>query len=368
MNERHVPIFNSANILTLFRVALVPVFVVLLLKDTLPSTAAALAVYFIASLTDYLDGIIARGRGLQTPFGEFLDPLADKLLVGGAFISLTTIPGLGIPLWIVSIILAREVTITAMRIAALRRDVPMKTELSGKVKTFFQMGSLHIILIMIVLQRAILGGAPLTDTRFWVTRYGNLFGNVLQILPPVLVGISALLALLSMVQYIFKNRHIFTPSARLDPIVGAVTSGLFIGYVKRGSGTMASMVACGIWVFTSSSRFYPIIVLVATTLGFLMSGYAERRVFGEPDSSKIVIDEMSGMLLTYLSFSFSWNLKGLIYGMVGFLLFRTFDILKPTPLSSLQRIRGGPGIMLDDIAAGVLSNGLLQLMRLLVFQ
>jgi CDP-diacylglycerol--glycerol-3-phosphate 3-phosphatidyltransferase len=368
MEERDIPILNAANALTLFRVALVPLFVVLLLGYTLLSASAALAVYFVASVTDYLDGVIARRFGLRTSFGVFLDPLADKLLVGGAFISLATIPDLGIPLWIVAVMLLREVAVTVLRVKALRRNMPIQTERSGKVKTFFQMGSILIILIMVVLQRALYNGESRGETGFWVMRLGNPWGTVLQLLPAVLVGISTILAILSMIQYLVKNRHLLTPGGGIDFTVRAVTSCLFIGSMGRGSGTVASLAACGIWVFTSSSRYFPFLVLASVAAGMLMSGYAERKVFKEPDSPKIVIDELAGMLVTYLSFTFSWSIAGLVYGTAGFLLFRLFDILKPGPLHALQRIKGGPGIMLDDLAAAVAANGLLQLIRLILFR
>jgi CDP-diacylglycerol--glycerol-3-phosphate 3-phosphatidyltransferase len=208
--------FNIANILTLLRVVLIPVFVLLLLRRTPASGVAALLVFVSASLTDYLDGIVARTRGLQSRVGEFMDPLADKLLVGSAFVCFSLVPGVFVPLWLVAVVILRELFVTVMRIVAIRRKVPIKTEFLGKIKTFFQMITILLILVVLILYRyeaddvASMVG---TDAGgFWVDTYGQCIGEVLFILPAVLVGISALLALVSMIQYCAKNRQLFSTS------------------------------------------------------------------------------------------------------------------------------------------------------------
>lgn len=146
------------------------------------------------------------------------------------------------------------------------------------------------------------------------------------------------------------------------------SSGFFIGYIPRGSGTVASVVACIIWLLLSDKGYYPILPLFFTVMGFVVSGYAERIVFREPDSSKIVIDEIAGILLTYVTFSFSWNLEGFLYLGAGFLFFRLLDVYKPIPISLMEKIGGGAGIMLDDVLSAVIANGLLQLIRLILFR
>ena len=151
-------------------------------------------------------------------------------------------------------------------------------------------------------------------------------------------------------------------------MVNLLSSGVFSGYVPRGSGTAASLLACIVWIVLSHSRVYPVLALVATVTGFAICGYAERVVFGEKDSSKIVIDEIAGMLLTFTTFSFSWNAQGLFYLASGFLFFRFFDIVKPVPIRTLQNIGGGAGIMLDDIGSAAIANGLLQVLRIVIFR
>ena len=155
----------------------------------------------------------------------------------------------------------------------------------------------------------------------------------------------------------------------VKPIIKALASGFFTGYVPRGGGTVASLLACGIWMILSSTTRHNVVVpLLVTALGFSIAGYAEREVFSEPDSPKIVIDEISGMLVTYMGFTFSRDLQGLVFGTAGFLLFRFFDIFKPGPVGLAQKVEGGPGIMLDDLASAALANGLLWLIRILFFR
>jgi phosphatidylglycerophosphatase A len=150
-------------------------------------------------------------------------------------------------------------------------------------------------------------------------------------------------------------------------LVRFLASGFFTGYVPRGSGTVASLLASCLWIVLSKTRWYPVFPLVFTILGFCITGYAERVLFGEPDSSRITIDEIAGMLVTYASFSFTFDLEGVVYGIGGFVLFRLFDIWKPYPIRRIQYVKGSAGIMLDDLASAAAANGLLQLIRLLLF-
>jgi phosphatidylglycerophosphatase A len=147
-----------------------------------------------------------------------------------------------------------------------------------------------------------------------------------------------------------------------------VASGFFTGYVPRGGGSIASLLACAAWILLPGETLhYGIASLLVTALGFSISGYAEREVFFERDSPRIVIDEIAGMLLTYVGFTFSPDVQGLVYAAAGFLFFRAFDILKPGPVGLMQNLRAAPGIMLDDVAAAAFANGLLWLIRILVF-
>lgn len=136
--------FNIANILTMIRIALVPVFVWLFLSGGTELRLAAAILFLVAALTDKLDGYLARSRGLITDLGKLLDPIADKALVIAALL-LLSIEGL-VPWWVTALILLREFGITFMRMAMVRRSV-MAASQGGKIKTVLQMGFLTVLLV-----------------------------------------------------------------------------------------------------------------------------------------------------------------------------------------------------------------------------
>jgi CDP-diacylglycerol--glycerol-3-phosphate 3-phosphatidyltransferase len=128
-------LMNVANALTVARICLVPVFVVCLVAGGTGWRLAALAAFGGASLTDLLDGELARRRGLVTDFGKIADPIADKALTGAALITLSVIGEL--PVWVTALILFRELGITALRFAVIRRGVIAASQ-GGKLKTLLQ--------------------------------------------------------------------------------------------------------------------------------------------------------------------------------------------------------------------------------------
>jgi CDP-diacylglycerol--glycerol-3-phosphate 3-phosphatidyltransferase len=130
-----VGLVNVANVLTVLRIFLVPVFVVCLLAGGTGWRLAALAAFGGASLTDFLDGQLARKRGLVTDFGKIADPIADKALIGAALITLSALAEL--PWWVTGLILFRELGITALRFAVIRRGVIAASQ-GGKLKTLLQ--------------------------------------------------------------------------------------------------------------------------------------------------------------------------------------------------------------------------------------
>jgi CDP-diacylglycerol--glycerol-3-phosphate 3-phosphatidyltransferase len=133
-------ILNLPNILTLFRIVLiVPVCVLVFAGDPV-SVFIAVLLFFIASLTDWVDGYIARRQGLVSITGKFLDPLADKLLVMAVMVMM--LPMGRIPSWLVIILLARELTISGLRAIAATEGYVISAGAGGKLKTSFQMAGL----------------------------------------------------------------------------------------------------------------------------------------------------------------------------------------------------------------------------------
>lgn len=136
---------NLANKITLLRIAMVPIFMVLMLLEFPYHMEAALAVFLAASLTDKLDGYLARKYNMITDFGKFMDPLADKLLVTGAFVVLIQLGR--IEAWIVFVILAREFAVTGLRSLAAAQNVIIAASNYGKVKTVTQIVAIAILLL-----------------------------------------------------------------------------------------------------------------------------------------------------------------------------------------------------------------------------
>jgi len=139
---RHLP-----NLLSLFRILLVPLLVVVLLTKFENKEFVGLGVFLLASLTDLLDGWIARRFGLVTRLGKLLDPAADKILTAAAFISLVELnPGL-VPAWMVVAIVSRELAVSALRSFAAAERIVIGASLAGKVKTIVQVIAISLIII-----------------------------------------------------------------------------------------------------------------------------------------------------------------------------------------------------------------------------
>ena len=171
---------NLPNKLTMFRVILIPFFVVFLLVDiTSVDKWIALAIFIVASLTDLLDGKIARKYNLVTNFGKFMDPLADKLLVCSALICLVALER--IPAWMVIVIIAREFIISGFRLVASDNGVVIAASYWGKFKTTFQ-----IIMICMMI-------ADLEE---------------LQLLTMIVTWVAVILTVVSLVDYLVKNKDV----------------------------------------------------------------------------------------------------------------------------------------------------------------
>ena len=139
-----VGLWNVANVLTVVRVILVPVFVVCLLAGGTTWRLVALAIFCIASFTDLLDGRLARSRGLVTDFGKIADPVADKALTGAALICLSALGEL--PWWVTGLILFREIGVTVLRFWVIRRGV-IAASRGGKLKTLLQIVAICLYIL-----------------------------------------------------------------------------------------------------------------------------------------------------------------------------------------------------------------------------
>lgn len=139
---------NTANKLTVFRIILVPFFVLFMLTDfTQYNQIIALIIFIIASITDHFDGYVARKYNMITTFGKFMDPIADKLLVSSALICLTALGT--IPAWAVIIIILREFAISGLRLVAAENGGVIAAAGWGKAKTASQMTAIIMLLLPI---------------------------------------------------------------------------------------------------------------------------------------------------------------------------------------------------------------------------
>ena len=191
-NKNKESIWNLPNALTIFRIILIIPFTVLLLggqrgwfgSNLLVPDILADLIFIIASLTDMLDGKIARRFGLVSNFGKFMDPLADKLLVCTAMIALIDMKR--IPAWVVIVIIAREFIISGFRLIAVENGKVIAASWWGKFKTTFQM---IMVILMIVEPSLALMGMPV-------------------IIVDIIMYIALALTIISLIDYLVKNRSV----------------------------------------------------------------------------------------------------------------------------------------------------------------
>ena len=168
---------NLPNKITMLRVFLIPFFVVFMLVSAIPySKYIALVVFVVASLTDTLDGYIARKYKLVSNFGKFMDPLADKLLVSSAMICLVSLNR--IPAWVVIVIISREFIISGFRLVASDAGVVIAASWWGKIKTVVQM------IMVIVL---------------------SIHNPVVAVIEQILIYLALVLTVVSLLDYLIKN-------------------------------------------------------------------------------------------------------------------------------------------------------------------
>lgn len=139
------PIFNIPNILTMMRIAAIPLLAGLLMSPSQEAGFWAAAVFALASITDWLDGYLARRLEIVTVFGKFLDPIADKLIVMAALIMI--LPYNRVPAWMVLVILGREIIITGLRGIASSEGIIIQASDLGKFKTIFQIVAIIALLL-----------------------------------------------------------------------------------------------------------------------------------------------------------------------------------------------------------------------------
>ncbi|WP_294985098.1 CDP-diacylglycerol--glycerol-3-phosphate 3-phosphatidyltransferase [uncultured Fenollaria sp.] len=173
---------NLANKITMFRILLLPIFVLSYYYDQ--SGISSLAIFLLGSFSDFLDGYVARKYDMITDFGKFIDPIADKILVLSAFI-LFIERGFVEP-WVVIVVLFRELLISGFRMLAAKKNISIAADIFGKLKTTTQFFSVIFFFLTII-----------------------LINRNMYIIGKVLLYISVALTVLSMINYLYKNKEVF---------------------------------------------------------------------------------------------------------------------------------------------------------------
>lgn len=183
---------NLPNKLTISRIILAIIFIEFLFIKGVSAKFMAFAIFILACITDYYDGFIARKNGQITDFGKLMDPIADKILVLGAFLAFVEMRL--IPAWMVIIIIARELFITGIRILALSKKKVLAAETGGKHKTVSQMVAVFSILAFLIIR----------DSGFGAGYIKYFYSGISAIML-----FAVLMTIISGISYILKNKEVF---------------------------------------------------------------------------------------------------------------------------------------------------------------
>jgi len=194
---------NIANLLTLSRMALTPVYLLLLFLGDAVSSVAALGVFIVAALTDLWDGQVAHARGEVTPFGKFMDPLADKVLVVSGLLGLSI---LGVvPYWVVAIIVVRELFVTGLRSYVAGRGEFVKPSMLARMKTALQMGAVALGTAELALDN----WAPALGMQWTLEQSLGLNGTLVWVM-----YLTAAVTVWTGVSYLWRSREILGEEIR----------------------------------------------------------------------------------------------------------------------------------------------------------
>jgi CDP-diacylglycerol--glycerol-3-phosphate 3-phosphatidyltransferase len=183
MKVKQLSMKNIPNILSAIRMVLAPIFLFMYIQDELIWRSLSIAVFATAAVTDYFDGKIARYYKLESDFGVFMDPLADKFLTFAGFFSLPFLDVSQFPWWAIVVIVIRDVFITLLRLYAGRKKITLKTRFTAKAKTMIQMLFLYAVLLLGVFKQADIEFADAAAQFFYsgVLYYAMMFVTALTV-------------------------------------------------------------------------------------------------------------------------------------------------------------------------------------------
>jgi len=329
--------YSLPNLISFLRVLLAPLFFILICSKNESEIRIAVVVFIIGALTDYFDGWLARRRKEVSSFGAFFDPLADKVFTATAFLALAVIDIF--PFWMVFIVIARDIGTTLLRVYADSLERSIITSRSAKVKTFLQMA--FIVYVLLLIWFKFFDGIPfLKESSTWLLESPLTYCMMLALtIHTVWTSIDYLINNGYLVRYFWKN-----DAANFTRI--AFVSVLGVGFLPKMPGTFGSIVALLILFIPFDSQLILLSAVVAIIIGLLVIGSVEKRHGNDPQF--VVIDEVIGIWLIlsvpFIPHSFFWVI-------LGFGLFRLFDIWKPFPIGWLNRHKGALWVIADDVLA-----------------
>ena len=205
------------NLISLLRIFLMPLFLYLIFQPERSMKFAVLIVFSIASLTDFFDGWSARKLKQESELGKFLDPLADKVLVISTLVAFLLIDYL-IPLWMIIVIIGRDVLVTVMRYVAVKKGMSIRTSRFGKIKTAFQMISILVIIMIFIVRGAnmtipeeMMKGHYMSLVPAWSITVSNMHDKWLIAGPYWLMLVVTILTAWSGIRYLVFNWRVLLP-------------------------------------------------------------------------------------------------------------------------------------------------------------
>ncbi len=331
----------APNHLTFFRMAVGLCLPSLILSNHVWMHQAAFALFVLGALSDYWDGWLARRYNMISETGKWIDPLADKVLVLGCLWAFSRSDAI-ISEWCFWMIFVREVLITFCRTGWQLDGKTIGAEKSGKWKLFFQtflIGAAFFALFM--------------GDNFFPQKMAQQMNRFWDTLITTLSLIVLLLTWFSGISFLLNNRALFGTHFFSKFVLAAG-----VGLLPKAPGTWGSVVGV---ILVALLKGHLALYVVAFFF-FAVCAYFFYEQFKnefEKDPQFFVLDEVCGIFITFLIVGLNWKTV-----LVGFLLFRIFDISKPYPIRSIQDWPGYWGIMADDLLAGAYAAGVLWLLPL----
>ena len=284
----------------------------------------AFILFLVGALTDYWDGWLARQYNLESAFGRWVDPFVDKILILAPLAAFAKLQMFSI--WWVVPLFIREIIVTFCRTGWLLEGESIGAEKLGKLKFVFQM-------VMVLVSFAYFVFRPYAA---W-----NFTTNTFRLLLPYLLIVTVALTILSGFFFLMNQRaHFFSSGfARFTLAVG-------VGLLPKAPGTWGSLLGL-LLVFLTRWNIW---LYGGTCLALFLIGAWIYPLLKDPDPDPqyVVIDEVCGIFVTFMAIPLTWTAA-----LLGFVLFRFFDVLKPFPVRLLERIPRYGGIMADDVGAGL---------------